>query len=189
MMRFVSVSRLALAACGCLAVGLLLAGCKGFLHNPVVQCPPPPAATAGGIDMQDLMMAAEEAVASLLELGIFDRAPHHPAVLAISRFHNATSQQLDMSLLPGLIRASLLKTGKVVGVDMEPKAGEPTPHVDAIARPELTLSGSVVDTIERRGSIKQSTYVFQFALAESNGLAVWSENKAITKTTRRNAAL
>lgn len=187
-MQFGTVERLALAACSSLVVGLLLTGCTSTRPKSAALSDFQNTVTVG-VDTHDLMAAAEAAVASLLGAGIFDRAPHHPAMLAISRFRNDTSQQFDMGLLTGQIGATLLKTGKVVLAGMDPKFTEPPPPVDGLARPDFTLSGSVVETIEHRRSIKQSTYVFQFALADSNGLVVWEECKTITKTTRRNAAL
>ena len=189
MIRSVSINRLALTVCGCLAVGVLGTGCKGLLHSQVVQCPPPATVTASGLDMQDLRGVAIRAVGSLSESGIFDRAPNHPAVLASSSFSNHTSQQVDMSLLTGEVRVALLQTGKVVLTAVEPQAAESSLYANTLSRPDFVLSGRVFQTIVRTGRSRQSSYVFQFSLSDSNRLAVWEENVTITKQSKKSPAL
>lgn len=132
--------------------------------------------------MRDLTTAAAAAVQSLLESGVFDRAPHHPAVLGIGRFANATSHMFDASLLTGQISSLLVKTGKVVVSDLE------QPATGSSSRSDFTLSGSVheigANRVESYGVTRQqTTYVFQFSLADSNNLIVWAENKEISRIT------
>ena len=160
---------------------MLHTGCKGFLHSQVIQCPSPATVTGGGLNMEDLMTVANQTVAVLLESGIFDRAPNHPAVLATGMFSNNTSQHFDMSLLTGEVRAGLLQTGKVVMSTVEPKAAESSPYADTLSRPDFVLSGRVVEMFLRTGVSKQLTYVFQFSLNDSNDLAIWEHNVTITK--------
>lgn len=179
MIRFKSVNKPSRIACGCLAVGLLFTGCAANKSASTVLVPSQ-SPVAMGLAAKDLTMAAEAVVTPLLESGIFDRAPHHPAVLAISVFQNATSQQLDTSLLMDNIRVSLLKTGKAVVTAKEQNV------VDLSPRADFLLSGKVSETRERTGSIKQSTYVFSFSLADNKGLTLWAENKMITKLVKRD---
>ena len=133
-------------------------------------------------------MAAEAAVQSLVDSSVFERGPRHPAVLAIGKLVNETSQQLNTSLLTGQIRAALLQTGRVAVADMEPKAVDSSSHIKALSHPDFTLSGRVVESRSRTGSITQSTYAFQFSLADSDGLKVWEENKIITKQGKHAAS-
>ena len=69
-----------------------------------------------GVDAQDMTLLADAAVASLLESGILDRAPHQPAA-PVPRFVNNTSRQLDFTLLPSQISATLLKASNVVAAE------------------------------------------------------------------------
>lgn len=135
-----------------------------------------------GVDAQDLMVVANAAVDSLLESGILDRTAHHPAVLGIGRYVNNTSRLFDTSSLTSEISGALLKSGKVVVAREELNTTdtrfEPTP--------DFILSGKVVQMIQRKGNVTQSTFVFHFSLADSNNLTVWEEDKEISKLTRRN---
>ena len=167
---------------GMFLASLLLTGCTANHQGSVrLADPSSHSPVTMGIDTRDLMMAAEAAVQSILDSHVFERGPHHPAVLEIGKLVNGTSQQLDTSLLTGQIRASLLKTGTVAVADMEPEAVDSSSHIKALSHPDFTLSGRVVESRSRTGSITQSTYVFQFSLTDNNGLHVWEENKIITK--------
>ena len=55
------------------------------------------------------------------------------------------------------------------------------------ARPDYTLSGKIIENRTRQGNRNESTYVFQMALATRDGLAVWEEEKTITKQSKRSA--
>jgi PBP1b-binding outer membrane lipoprotein LpoB len=188
MTRFESVNKSECIAVAWFVAGLLLTGCaaKPTCYPPSLGLEHSQKPVTMGIDAQDFTVAANYAVASLLESGVFDRAPHHPAVLAVGKFFNETSQQLDTSLLPSQICAALLKTGKVVLPEKGQNAVDSLSHSDALSRPDFTLSGSVVETRERAWKITQSIYVFQFSLADSNSLTVWAENKEITKQAARH---
>lgn len=182
MLRFVSGNKLARMACGGLAAGSVLTGCEGLIVRQMA-CPAPH--DPCGLSLQDVPLAAEVAVQSLLVSSVFDRVPHHPAVLAIGRFENHTSRHLDTSLLTGQISAALLQSGKVVVAKMEPQSVDASAGSAELARPDFTLSGRVFETIERSGRFIQSTYVFQLSLTDSNGVAVWAESKTITKQGKR----
>jgi hypothetical protein len=55
------------------------------------------------------------------------------------------------------------------------------------SRPDYTLSGKIIENRTRQGNKSESTYVFQMALATRDGLAVWEEEKTITKQGKRSA--
>lgn len=137
------------------------------------------------LDTADLQKVSESVLQSLLESKVFDRAPHHPALLAMGRIENRTSQSFDTSSFAGLICAPLLQTGKVVALGKKDDGVDVSTHADAVSRPDFTLSGRVVETSTRRGNIKESTYVFQFSLVNNNRLAVWEANHSITKLGKR----
>ena len=56
-----------------------------------------------------------------------------------------------------------------------------------LARPDYTLSGKIIENRTRQGNRTESTYVFQMALSTRDGLAVWEEEKTITKQAKRSA--
>lgn len=153
------------------------------------------------INIQDWALAADEMVASLLASSVLERAPSVPAVMAISRIVNNTTLQVDTDYLTRKIRVSLNQSGKVLttttiglgGRVEDPLAkesaemasflgeGQPTTRL-----PDYTLSGKLLENRARAGSTRQVTYTFQLALTEvKSGLAVWEDEKEITKQGRR----
>jgi PBP1b-binding outer membrane lipoprotein LpoB len=159
----------------------------------------------GELNVQDWNMASEAMVNSLIAKHINPGSlkgsgPDGRAVLAISRIVNSTSLQIDTDLLVKKIRISLLGTGKVVaditaglGGPEDPLAAEAKREAQFLgtqkvaARPDYTLSGKIIENRTRQGNKSESTYVFQMALATRDGLAVWEEEKTITKQGKRSA--
>lgn len=159
----------------------------------------------GELNVQDWNMASEAMVNSLIAKHINPgnlkgSGPDGRAVLAISRIVNSTSLQIDTDILVKKIRVSLLGTGKVVaditaglGGPEDPLAAEAKREQQFLgtqkvaARPDYTLSGKIIENRTRQGNKSESTYVFQMALATRDGLAVWEEEKTITKQGKRSA--
>ena len=159
----------------------------------------------GELNVQDWNMASEAMVNSLISKHINSgnlkgSGPDGRAVLAISRIVNSTSLQIDTDLLVKKIRVSLLGTGKVVaditaglGGPEDPLAAEAKREAQFLgtqkvaSRPDYTLSGKIIENRTRQGNKSESTYVFQMALATRDGLAVWEEEKTITKQGKRSA--
>jgi hypothetical protein len=146
--------------------------------------------TVGQINIQDFITAANAATADLLGSGALDRVAHPPAILAISRIVNNTSQQIDTDLLVKKIRVALLQSGKAVttttyglGGPEDPLAAQ-TPGSSPL--PDFTLSGKIIETFVRAGDIRQATYSFQLSLTDRRGLAVWEGEKEITKQGARS---
>lgn len=140
----------------------------------------------GQINIQDFMSAADAATGDLLASGVLDRVQPPPAVLAISRFVNDTSQQLDTDLLVKRIRVALLHSGKAVTTTTYGVGGPEDPLAaqmqgPASRAPDFTLSGKIIETFARAGDIRQATYSFQLSLTDNRGLAVWESDKDITK--------
>ncbi len=151
--------------------------------------------TLGEINIQDWATAAETMVGSLRDSGAIERSPHKPAVMAISRIVNNTSQQVDIDMLVKKIRVALSKDGKILttttmglgGQAEDPLAKGLQQEADfandtkVTRRPDFTLSGKILEDYARAGSTRQYSFVFQMSLTDQNGLAVWEEEKTITK--------
>lgn len=147
--------------------------------------------TVGQINIQDYSQAAEAMINSLLASGVLDRVPNPPAILAISRFVNNTSEQIDIDLLVKKIRVALNKSGKAVtrttwGIgdtaeDPLAKELEEAAAATAGRKADFTLSGKFIETTVRAGRTRQTTFTFQLSLSDARGLAVWEDEKEITK--------
>lgn len=155
--------------------------------------------TVGGIDIQDWNKAANELSVQMLASGVLENAPRRPAVLAISRFVNNTTQQVDMDLLNKTVRINLLNSGKVLtttttglggqaedplaaGIAQEQAILTPGTSAPAGLSPNYTLTGKIIQVQARAGKMRQSTFAFQMSLTDvRNGLAVWEGEKQIIK--------
>jgi hypothetical protein len=154
------------------------------------------------IDIQDFNNAASAMVQSLLNSGKLEDAPRRPAVMAISRITNSTTERIDTDLLIKNIRVSLNNSGKVVttttvglgGKVEDPLAKDSQAMQDFYNNtnrqppnlPDYTLSGKILENRAQASSTKQVTYTFQLSLSDRNGIAVWEEFKQITKQGTRN---
>jgi len=155
------------------------------------------------IDIQDWNKAAEEMVASLLANGVLERAPEQPSIMAISRIVNNTQQQIDTDSLTKKIRIALNQSGKVVttttlglGGKAEDPLAKDAAEMQAMlggqkkvtTLPFYTLSGKLLEDRARAGSTRQVTYTFQLSLTTvKDGLAVWEDEKQITKQGKKPA--
>ena len=133
-------------------------------------------ANVGQINIQDFANAADSMVNSLIDnlinQGKLQSAvPSEPALLAISRISNNTSQQLETDLLVKKIRVALLRTGKVqttttmnLGGPEDPlaadqqKAKEFFEDKKRTRMPDYTLSGKIIQDRARAGDIRQSAF-------------------------------
>lgn len=158
--------------------------------------------SVGQINIQDYIQAASDSVNDLIASGALDKAPQIPAVLAISRIVNNTGQQIDTDLLTKKMRVALLQTGKILttttlglgGKAEDPMAKGIQDEAEFMAdknvtrNPDFTLSGKIIQTTARAGSVRQSTYSFQLSLTDTKtGLAVWEGEKEITKQGKKPA--
>lgn len=186
------------AACGF----VFLAGCG----TPATYTDPTNTKTAvvslNKINVQDWDNAANEMIQSLLGSQILDRAPVQPAVLAIDRVVNKTSDaNLDTDMLEKKIRIALNRSGKVqttttygrnaesrMAQDIQTKQDFLGGNGPTDRSPNYTLSGKIIEDVARDGSTRQVTYVFQLSLTDvRSGNAVWEDEKKIQKTGTRAA--
>ena len=113
---------------------------------------------------------------------------------AISRIQNNTGQQIDTDLLVKKIRVALNRTGRVqtsttmgLGGAEDPLAADQQKAKEFFEdkkhsrTPDYTLSGKIIEVRDRAGSVRQASYVFQLSLSSPSGVAVWEEEKTITK--------
>jgi uncharacterized protein (TIGR02722 family) len=192
-------SLIALGAIGAIA---LIAGCG----TPATYTDPSNSKTAvvnlNKINVQDWDNASNEMIQSLLGSQVLDRAPKQPAILAMDRIVNKTSDaNLDTDMLEKKIRIALNKTGKcqtmtTYGVKAESQIAKDVQDRDAFLAggapvdrsPDYTLTGKIIEDVARDGSTRQVTYVFQLSLSDRrSGTAVWEDEKKIQKTGTRSA--
>jgi uncharacterized protein (TIGR02722 family) len=155
--------------------------------------------TVGGIDIKDWLTASEAMIQSLLNSGRVVTPPDSAAVMAISRIANNTTQQVDTDLLVKNIRIALNKSGKIVttttvglgGTAEDPLAKELAAKRAAaggpnrIPDPSYTLSGKILENRQQQGSEKTTSFIFQLSLTDVNGIAVWEDQKIISKYAKR----
>ena len=162
---------------GIAACAFFVGGCATTSTTTVVE--PPDRITTSKIDTQDFAVKADEMVASLLESGALDKAAQHPAVIAIGNVINNTTLYIDTDLLTKKIRVALNKSGKAV----TDTTGGVLNNLD------FTFSGKIIQPPNaREGNKTQHTYVFQLSLTDSKGLAVWEEEREVSKLTKRSSA-
>lgn len=169
-------------------------------HTRYVESTGPRTLVTGDINVQDFSYAAEDMVKSLLASGALDKAPQQPAVLAISRITNNTTQQIDTDMLTKKIRVALNQSGKVMttttmgigGIAEDPLAQGIQQEKEFYSDkkepqrlPDYSLSGKIIEKRDREDKVRQVTYTFQLSLTDGNGLAVWEEEKQITKQGKR----
>jgi penicillin-binding protein activator len=159
----------------------------------------------GKINIQDFEQASDTMVQSLIDNLINQgqlksAVASEPALMAISRIQNSTGQQLETDLLVKKIRIALNRTGKVqtsttvgLGGPEDPLAADQQKAQEFFADqkhtrlPDYTLSGKIIEVQAKAGNIRQSSYVFQLSLSSAAGVAVWEEEKTITKQGSRSS--
>ena len=51
--------------------------------------------------------------------------------------------------------------------------------------PDFTLSGKIIEKRDRQNEVRQVSYAFQLSLTNNDGLAVWEDEKEISKQSKR----
>lgn len=158
----------------CLAVvacSLLVSGCASSSTKVIESSEK---LVSGEPTTQDFALKAEEMVASMLESAVFDKAKQ-PSVIVIGRVVNDTGTHFDTDLLIKKIRVALNKSKKAL---TDTTGG-------VLNAPDFTLSGKIIDSYVKVGNKRQHTYTFQLSLIDNQGLAIWEEEKEVTKLTKR----
>jgi uncharacterized protein (TIGR02722 family) len=168
------------------AIPLAIGGCATDAHY-VQTGDKEQIVSVGQINIQDYANAANNAVQDLLASGALDKVAKPPAVLFVSRIINNTGRQIDSDLLTHKITQALLQSGKAVTTSTDPAAKDLRNKSDFLndttaPDPDFTLSGKIIETIDRAGSTTRSTYTFQLSLNNAkNGYQVWEGEKEIGK--------
>lgn len=183
---------------------LILAGCA-TQTSYVSQGSSRLVVNTGKINTQDLEQASDTMVQSLIDNLINQgqlksAVPSEPALMAISRIQNSTGQQLETDLLVKKIRIALNRTGKVqtsttvgMGGPEDPLAADQQKAQEFFSDqkhtrlPDYTLSGKIIEVQAKAGNVRQGTFVFQLSLSSAAGIAVWEEEKTITKQGSRSS--
>lgn len=154
------------------------------------------------VNVQDLKSFSDQMIQSLLNSGVLSKAPTQPAVMAIDRVVNKTSNaNLDTSIIEKNIRIALNQSGKVLTTTTYGRHAESQMAQDIQTKndflggdkpvdrsPDFTLTGKVIEDVARAGNTRQVTYFLQLSLTDTHsGLAVWEEQKDIQKTGTRGA--
>ena len=171
------------------AIPLVISGCA----TPVAyQRPGEPPVVSTGINIQDYTTAANDAVNDLLNSGALDKVSNPPAVLFVSHIVNNTGQQIDTDLLTQKIARALNQSGKAVTTSTDPAAkgyqqeNQFLNDQQNTRLPDFTLSGKIIETIDRAGNTHLTTYTFQLSLNDTKtAYQVWEGDKEIGKVSTR----
>ncbi len=148
----------------------------------------------GQINIQDYANAANAAVKDLLASGALDRVANPPALVEVSKVINNTSQLVDQDLLTQKIGIALTQSGKAQ-IKLVDKLGKGYQQENeflsdqkATRLPDFTLSGKIIETVDRAGNTRRTTYSFQMALNDPKaGVQVWMSEKEIGKQGTRSS--
>ena len=177
---------------------LIFGGCA--THTQYVETTGPRTLVTTDINIQDFSYAAEDMIKSLLASGALDKTQIQPAMLAISRIVNNTTQQIDTDMLIKKIRVALNQSGKALttttmgigGIAEDPLAQGIqqekefyTDKKEPQRLPDFTLSGKIIENRARQDEVRQVSYSFQLSLTNNEGLAVWEDEKEISKQSKR----
>lgn len=186
-----------------LLAAMLLSGCQRQARY-IDSGGPDTIVVVGQINIQDWNRAADQMITSLLTSDRLEAAPRKPAVMAVSRVVNNTSELVDTDLLTQRIRVALNQSGKVlttttVGVGgraEDPLAAELRQardaaegvQTDARLQVDYTLGGKIIQLRANAGNVREATYSFHLTLTDvTTGLAVWEDQRQITKQGARSA--
>jgi penicillin-binding protein activator len=169
---------------------LIISGCA--TNEVRYQQPGAPPVVTTGINIQDYTAAANNAVNELLGSGKLDKVSNPPAVIFVSRIINNTSQQIDTDLLTKKITKALNESGKAQTTSTDPAAQGFQQETAFMSDqkterlPDFTLSGKIIETIDRSGDTRLTTYTFQLSLNDTKtAYQVWEGDKEIGKISSR----
>jgi len=160
--------------------------------------------TTDRLDIQDATDAAGEMSESLLASGYLGR-DGQPSIIAIDRYVNNTTQQIDRDEVLKKIRVTLNKAGvaqTLTTIDARGETGGESNIASKFARenidnapgntansvtpdalvPDYALTYKILENKAKAGKTRQTTFTFQMSLVDvRNGLAVWEDEKQVTK--------
>jgi uncharacterized protein (TIGR02722 family) len=192
-------SKSLLVATAMLPLAFFLGGCETASETRTVDSKGPDSLNTSSINPQDWANASDQLVQSLLSSNALEKAPAHPAILAVDRVINNTSLSIDTDLLIKKIRVALTQSGKVavtntMGLGERAVVASEAAEMEEMTTgkkakmkaPHYTLYGKLIQQTDRSKGVTQNTYTFQMSLIEvKTGLTVWEEEREIAKQTKR----
>ena len=187
-----------------IAAALALAGCE----TPATYVDPNAGAGVVSLDpvnIQDFANAADGMLQSLYDSPAFAGAKAKDGgspVLMVGRVRNDTAGNFDTDLLVKRLTTSVTRSGKArvakaagfggaedqAAAEARKAAAAESGQSAAAIIPDFTLSGKILEVRAQAGKTKQVSYVFQLSLTEvRTGLAVWEDEKQITKQGKKNS--
>ncbi len=187
-----------------IAAALALVGCE----TPATYVDPNAGAGVVSLDqvnIQDFANAADGMLQSLYDSPAFVGAKAKDGgspVLMVGRVRNDTAGNFDTDLLVKRLTTSVTRSGKArvakaagfggaedqAAAEARKAAAAESGQSAAAIIPDFTLSGKILEVRAQAGSTKQVSYVFQLSLTEvRTGLAVWEDEKQITKQGKKNS--
>ncbi|MEM1447365.1 MAG: hypothetical protein AAGF84_15005 [Planctomycetota bacterium] len=156
--------------------------------------------TTDRLDIQDATDAAGAMSESLLASGVLGR-DGEPSIIAIDRYVNNTTQQIDRDEVVKKIRVTLNKAGvaqTLTTIDSRGETGGESNIASKFARenvdaegnaitpdplvPDYALTYKILENRAKAGKIRQTTFTFQMSLVDvRNGLAIWEDEQQVTK--------
>ncbi|MBL4700763.1 MAG: hypothetical protein JKX85_05840 [Phycisphaeraceae bacterium] len=188
--------------------GLMLAGCESGNARRIDPAGTQTITSIKHLDIQDAADAAAAMSQSLLNSGRLGRHANaagqtivRPSIIAIDRYVNNTSQQIDRDEVLKKIRVTLNKAGvaqTLVTINDQGELGgesniaskyaqQNTPADRSVQTPELlvvdySLTFKIIENKGQAGKVRQTTFTFQMSLVDvKSGLAVWEDETQITK--------
>jgi PBP1b-binding outer membrane lipoprotein LpoB len=140
------------------------------------------------VNIQDFATAGSQMLQSMVSSPSFSKgAP----VLQLGSITNDTADNFDTALLLSKLTVPLVNANRVTLLDNDAtaNAARATSGSNAnVPRAEYVLKGKILEDRSNAGSTRQSSFVFQLTLVEvKRGVAVWTEEKIVTKQGTKNA--
>ena len=140
------------------------------------------------VNIQDFATAGSQMLQSMISSPSFSKgAP----VLQLGSVTNDTADNFDTSLLLSKITVPLVNAGRVTLLDNDATANAARSTSGSranVPQPEYVLKGKILEDRSNAGSTRQSSFVFQLTLVEvKRGVAVWTDEKIVTKQGSKNA--
>lgn len=184
---------------GCTLVALI-AGCGTAPTR--IEAGGPNAITTMGVDILDFKDAAGKMVESLLVSDAMNKVQGRKAIILVGKIRNDTPERFDVDQVAFKITTDLNKSQKTQTLTtFGDKAIDTTAQsvqrerdflqdkkISGPALPDYSLAGKILYTSGREGRMRSASYTFQLYLTDTaTGLAVWQEEKIISKQGTRPA--
>ena len=143
------------------------------------------------VNIQDFATAGSQMLQSMISSPSFTSSALGAPVLQLGSVTNDTADNFDTALLLSKITVPLVNAGRVTLLDNDATANAARAESGSkanVPRAEYVLKGKILEDRSNAGSTRQSSFVFQLTLVEvKRGVAVWIDEKIVTKQGSKNA--